>query len=85
MQLIIDIKNESIAKKIIRILNAFREDGVIIQRPRSDSRQPKTEMDDQYIKEHWRELGMNTHSADLDDDKRLFEAAERFYSEKHSD
>ena len=84
MQLIIDIKNDSLAKKIISILNAFRDDGVVIRQATSDKRQPKREMDDRYIKEHWRELGMNTHSAELDDDERLFEAAERFYSEKHS-
>jgi len=85
MQLIVDIKNDSLADKIIKILDAFKDDGVKIQKPEIGHQEPDVELDDQYIKEHWRELGMNTHSADLDDDKRLYEAAARFYNEKYSD
>ena len=44
----------------------------------------KQEWSDEYIEKHWRELGMNTNSTGADDDERLYEAAERFYSEKHS-
>ena len=39
---------------------------------------------DEYIEKHWRELGMKTNSLDIDDDSRLYEAAEKFYNEKHS-
>ena len=81
MQLILDINNDSLANKIIKILDAFKDDGVKIQKPKTKNQKPKTKIDDQYIKEHWRELGMNTHSADLDDDERLYDAAARFYNE----
>jgi hypothetical protein len=80
MELIVKVDDPSIAKKIIGILELFRPDGVSIE-PRGGGRERTKE----YIKKHWREIGMNTHSADLDDDERMYEAAARFYHEKHSD
>jgi hypothetical protein len=76
MQLIVNIENEKIADKIIKILESFKEDGVKIIK--------NEKWDDDYIKKHWRDIIMNTHSADLDDDERLYEAAARFYNEKYS-
>ena len=71
MQLAIDIPNEQIANKIIKILEAFKEDGVRVSR--------------RVQNDEWREIGMNTHSANRDDDEYLYEAAWEFYNEKHSD
>ena len=82
MQLIVDIQNDSIANKIIDILNVFKDDGVEINQV--VFKENETKFSDEYIKKHWRELGMNTHSANLDDDERLYDAAWEFYSEKHS-
>jgi len=81
MQLIVNIQNDSIADKIINILTAFKDDGVKIVVSKKEN---KTKFSDEYIKKHWKELGMNTHSANLDDDERLYDAAWEFYSEKHS-
>jgi len=82
MQLIVDIQNDSIANKIIDILNVFKDDGVEINQV--VFKENETKFSDEYIKKHWKELGMNTHSANLDDDERLYDAAWEFYSEKHS-
>jgi hypothetical protein len=34
--------------------------------------------------DNWREIVMNTHSADINDDEYLYEAASEFYDEKYS-
>ena len=43
----------------------------------------KTQHTEEYIKENWREIGMNTHSLDRNDDEYLYETAWEFYNEKH--
>jgi len=48
----------------------------------SSSANKKVEWTDEYVDKHWQEIGMGTHSADLNDDERLYEAAARFYDEK---
>ncbi len=67
MQLIINIKNESMVDKIKAILNVFKNDGVEIQQTTSSEaktseQKPETDLTDAYMKEHWRELIMTTHS-----------------------
>ena len=84
MQLIIDIKNESIADKIKTILSAFKNDGIEVQEVKTRNRNPETTPPDEYIAKNWREIGMSTHSADRDDDEYLYDAAWEFYNEKHS-
>ncbi len=49
-----------------------------------ESSEKKRNWSDEYIEKHWRELGMRTNSLDIDDDSRLYEAAEKFYNEKYS-
>lgn len=81
MQLIVNIKDENLARKIIKLLNIFQDEGIeIIKKEESQK-----EWSDEYVQEHWREIGMNTHSADIDDDEYLYEAAWEYFSEKHSD
>ena len=87
MQLTININNESIADKLVWFLKSFQDKGVEIIEDSNEykANSDNTTYDDQYIKKHWREIGMNTHSTDLDDDERLYEAAAKFYNEKYSD
>ncbi len=73
MQLIVDIQNESLADKIKTILSAFKDDGIVVKEIKNSKNGIA-----------WKELGMNTHSADLDDDERLYEACAEFYNEKYS-
>ena len=82
MQLVIDIKDESLVEKIIKFLGEFKRDGVEIKNISSTDHQ---EFNDQYIEDNWREILLGTHSANLDDDERLYKAAARFYNEKYSD
>ena len=80
MQLIVNIKDESLARKIIKLLNVFKDDGIeVIKKEESQK-----EWSDDYVQKNWREIGMNTHSADIDDDEYLYEAAWEYYNEKHS-
>ena len=79
MQVVVEIKNKSLAGKIIKLLEIFKNDGVEIKEI-SEAQQ----WNDEYIKKNWKELGMNTHSAHLDDDERLYDAAWGFYNEKYS-
>ena len=60
MQLIIDIKNDSLADKIIKILDVFKNDGVTITS--KNETEKRVEYSDEYIKEHWRELIMTSGS-----------------------
>ena len=75
MQLIVDIKNDSIADKIKSILSVFKNDGVEIYEPETSNQKegeshgersypgvPEAKLTDEYIKEHWRELVMTNHS-----------------------
>jgi len=74
MQLFIEIPNEKIADKIIKILEVFKDEGVRIINNKETSEKL----------ENWREIGMSTHSVNRDDDEYLYEAAWEFYNEKHS-
>jgi len=60
MQLIIDIKNESIANKIKTILNVFKDDGVKVQELKTKNQKPETILSDEYIEKHWKELIMTS-------------------------
>ncbi len=67
MQLMIDIKNESIANKIIQILEVFKNDGVEIKhvnsnKPITKNQQQETNLSDEYIEKNWRNLIMTNHS-----------------------
>ena len=60
MQLIIDIKNESIADKIKTILSTFKNDGVEIKEVFHT--ESKNNLSDEYIEKHWREILMGIKS-----------------------
>jgi len=77
VQLSIEIPDEKIAEKIIKILEAFKEDGVKVLKYNKNSEND--------AKSNWREIVMNTHSTNIDDDEYLYEAAWEFYNEKYSD
>jgi hypothetical protein len=83
MQLSVNINDNSIAEKILWFLNSFSSKGVIVKKIDTED-SDKNLLSDEYIEKNWREIGMNTHSSDLDDDERIYEAASEFYSEKHS-
>ena len=86
MQLIIDIKNEELANKIIWFLKSFKDKGVeILNYKTKDDDFSTQEWDEEFAKKHWREIIMGTHSSSRDDDEYLYEAAKRFYDEKYSD
>ena len=83
MQLIVNIKNESIADKIIWLLKSFQDKGVEIKETRDDEKEEKF-FSDEYIAKNWRKIGMNTHSADLDDNEMKYEAYARFANDKYT-
>ena len=86
MQLILEIKDDSVADKIVWFLKSFQDKGVeILNYDTKENRLAYDENDAERAKIDWREIVMNTHSADLDDDEYLYEAAWEFYNEKHSD
>ena len=74
MKLIVNIENENLADKIIKLLMTFKDEGVSVI--------PNTP---KFSEDNWKEIIMNTHSADIDDDEYLYEAAWEFYNEKHCD
>ena len=84
MQLVIDIQNENLVDKIVWLLKAFQDKGVKIVNYKEKELANK-ESNKEFVKKHLREIGMNTHSANRDDDEYLYEAAWEFYNEKYSD
>ncbi len=67
---------------LIPLINELKDKDEILVEIKEDV---KTQHTEKYIKETWREIGMNTHSANRNDDEYLYEAAWEFYNEKHSD
>ncbi len=79
MRLAIEIPDENLADKIIKILEVFKDEGVkVYNRSYSSSRE-------NLLKRDLRAIGMSTHSSNRDDDEYLYEAAWEFYNEKHTD
>ncbi len=68
---------------LIPLIEELKDKDEIVVEIKESAKQ-KQEWSDEYIEKHWRKLGMNTNSPDTDDDERLYEAAERFYSEKYN-
>ena len=67
MQLVIDIKNDSISDKIIQLLNIFKNDGVEIRhtdlnKPITENQQSTTTLSDDYIEKNWRKLIITKYS-----------------------
>ena len=60
MQLTINIQNESLVDKIIKILEIFQNDGVHIVKKEFSSDNRGKEYTDEYLKENWREMIMNS-------------------------
>lgn len=86
MQISIEVEDKKIARKILKILEVFMDEGVkVISDNTINNATKEPEWTDEYIDKHWREIILDTHSSELDDDERLYEAAARFYDDKHSD
>ena len=85
MQLIVNIQNENLADKIIWFLKSFQDKGIEILSCETKDSDLVNEEDERLAKKEWRDIVMNTHSAEIEDDEYLYDAAWEFYSEKYSD
>lgn len=56
MQLIIDIDDNNLANKIIKILNVFKNDGLKITKQNIQNIDNKLEYSDEYLKDNWKEM-----------------------------
>ncbi|MCK9491404.1 MAG: hypothetical protein M0Q24_04880 [Sulfurimonas sp.] len=61
MQLIVNIKDNSIAEKILWFLTSFSNKGVVVKQVDTDATQENL-LTDEYIEENWRELLMGIKS-----------------------
>ena len=83
--LTLKIHDEKIMDKLLWMLEHFKSDGVEIKKePISKNHQQKTNFSKEHIRENWREIGMNTHSSDVDDNDIKYEAYGVFHAEKYS-
>jgi hypothetical protein len=82
MRVIIETSDKELLDKLIWFLKSFEDKGVKII---TEVNEKEMLLSDEYVREHWREIGMSTHSSDRDDDEYLYEAASRYYNEKYSD
>ncbi len=84
MQLTINIQNESLVEKIIKILEVFKNDGVEIVKKDilSDNREKK--YTDEYLKENWREMVMTSgDNADYYKSEAYYEDRGNYLLEKY--
>ncbi len=63
MQLIINIKDNSVAKKILWFLEHLKNEGVEISQ-NTVSDEQKQEYSDEYVNKHWKEIIMSVGSDD---------------------
>jgi len=80
MQLTLKIENESIAQKILWLLEHFKKDGLEINQETqiregtSSSVTSVNDYSDDYLRENWKELVMTNEDPMIDDDDRLEQA-----------
>jgi len=68
MQLTLKIDNESVAKKILWLLEHFKKDGLEVkQEANSSTKLQASKYTDEYIKENWRTI-ISVGLKDFDDD-----------------
>lgn len=84
MQLTINIQNESLVDKIIKILEVFKNDGVIIVKKDISSDNKEKEYTDTYLKENWREMVMSSgDNADYYKSEEYYEDRGNYLLEKY--
>ena len=86
MQLVVNIKDQSIVDKIVQLLKIFENDGVEISYP--EKQQSLVQKDhEENVKEtipNWQEELMTHEDPNTDDDEILPEAYVEYKSEKHT-
>jgi len=82
-KIVLNVHNEEILDKLLWILRHFESEGIEVIEHKKEFEQ--VEWDNGFIEKHWREIVLNTNSADLDDDERLYEACREYYHAKYSD
>jgi hypothetical protein len=75
VQLIVDIPDENLAKKIIKLLNIFKEDGVKVS---------YENLKKAVTTKNWKDEIMTNENPDIDDDEILPQAYWEYYNEKYS-
>ena len=74
MQLILNIDNDTLAKKIIQILNVFKSDGLSIEK--QDDKKEIIEHSDEEIAQNWKKIVM-----DIDSDPNYYKS-EQYYNDR---
>jgi hypothetical protein len=82
MKVIIETSDKELLDKLIWFLKSFEDKGVKVI---TEANEKEILLTDEYVREHWREIGMSTHSSDRDDDEYLYEAIWEFQVEKNID
>jgi len=82
MRVVIETSDKELLDKLIWFLKSFEDKGVKVI---TEFNEKETILSDEYVREHWREIGMSTHSSDRDDDEYLYEAIWEFQVEKNID
>ena len=84
MQLVINIQNESLVNKIIKILEVFKNDGVKIVKKDMSLDNREKEYTDEYLKENWREMVMTSgDSSDYYKSEEYYEDRGNYLLEKY--
>ena len=79
MQLTVDIPDNSLADKIIQILNVFKNDGIKIKKQIKKKKIDESLFTEEYIKENWKELVMTST------DSSNYYKSEQYYEDRATD
>ena len=75
MQLILEIENETVAKKILWLLEHFKKDGLDIkQELPNNTKKDVNDYSEEYLRDNWKELVMTNEDPMIDDDDNLEQA-----------
>jgi len=84
MQLVIDIDDNSLADKIIKILDVFKNDGLRITKKKMHNNDKNRVYTDEYLEKNWKEMVMTSgDSADYYKSEAYYEDRGKYLSEKY--
>lgn len=85
MQLTVNINNENLADKIIKLLDVFRDDGVQILNYENVKKSVTTKNNfNENIDSNWKDEIMTNEDPNIDDDEILPQAYLEYHNEKYS-
>ncbi len=83
MQISIDINDDHIAKKILKFLDTYIKDGIVVKKITEQSTL-QSKYSDEYLKKNWKDFIVTSSDPDIDDDEQLPKAYVDYLNDKNT-